>query len=428
MTDRRILVRREWFGGLRVDLPAGRMTILSPEQYRRLVDELLGASPSGEGGPDDGAHAATKIVDVEAMGFPLRHDCLSTPCHVYLELTRRCEKACRHCYADARPASEAQEISLARVIQLIERMAEIGAYSIRLTGGEPTLREDLLDILDTATSVGVLPALNTHGQYGEKILRDLLDHGVRDFRISLDGTEEVNDAIRGPGSYRRVMATLRALSDHNVGAAQPVDVTINVVLMRDNRHCFRPLIEQATSLGCKISFGLLRPAGRADADQMLAPSEVASAVREIEVVRRSLGVAAGQVRTNFDLFCETPLRPGPFPFDNSRCPIATTGLGIRADQRLGACLYSSASDDSTLLGEPTAEWDLLELWHKSSLLNALRRIKRSGCEGCQHYRARCDGGCPLTSYLISGSLDAPDPYCPRGHVSTQEGEPDEPPT
>jgi len=400
------VLRREWFGGLEVTLPDGRLSFMEADSFHQRQAELAtGQTPASN----------VRVIDATRWGYPLLHDALSTPAGAYLELTYRCDAACTHCYANAGKGRWEDELSLQDIERLLHQLAEAGAYEIRLTGGEPTLRSDLPEILDIISETGMKVSLNTHGCYGENMLRRLLDKGVKDLRISIDGTEAVNDAIRGKGRYQAVLATLRRVASYNRTSDRPVDTTINVTLMTANRRCVRPLIELAGELGTRISFGLLRPAGRADVAQMLAPEDVVRVAMETEQARQSLGLTKRQVRINYDIFCESDLEPWrkPFPFDNSKCPIGTMSLGVTAAGRVVPCNYLALVDNGRWVGEDVRGRNVLDLWHHSEVLKLARQVRRSACADCRYHRTKCNGGCPATAVVLKGGLDAADPYCVR---------------
>ncbi len=402
--NERLLLRREWFGGQLIELPGARMTFLDQDGYESKRREL--ANRPGDGLP-------ARIVDVSTRGYPLRRDALSTPGTLYIELTRRCDGGCTHCYADAGPAPAEGEMSLAEIERLLREFAAWGGYYVRLTGGEPTLREDFLAILDVIAEESLRPSVNTHGRCSQGLLREMLARGVQDIRISLDGTEEVNDAIRGPGSYRSVLATLHRLADYNRTATVPADPTINVVLMKSNRHCLSAMVGLAAELGFKLSFGLLRVAGRSDVSEMLSPEEVAGAAYEVQQLRGALGLAKGRVRINYDIFCAAASGGAakPFPFDNSCCPLGTMGLGVSAEGRIMACNYLGYMHGDRWLGEDVRQADLMDLWTDAKIFAEARALTRSDCQDCDHYIARCNGGCPASACALTGDLDARDPYC-----------------
>jgi radical SAM protein with 4Fe4S-binding SPASM domain len=399
-----LILRRESFGGMLVDTDAWSVQDLSVDEYGQRHSEATTAPQVGN----------VRIVDVTEKGYPLLEDALSSPATLFLDVTNRCNSRCVHCYAGA-GESTGDELSLVEIETLLQDSSSIGTYYVRLTGGEPTVHEGLFDIVDVIVGEGMIPSVNTNGLCGGEMLCDLVDRGVRDLRISLDGPEEVNDAIRGTGSYQKTMSSLRGLAEHQRSAAAPISVTINVVLMKATRHCLPAMARLAVELGFRLSFGLLRPIGRAHRADMLSPEQVLSAARQAESIRAEYNLAPGQLRINFDLFSQgQPPRPArPYPVDGSRCPMGTVGIGVTAHGQVVACNYLRFIEDGRWLGESICGRDLLQLWHQSPALTETRKARRSACAGCSHHGHRCNGGCPMTAYVFNGDFDARDPYCAR---------------
>jgi radical SAM protein with 4Fe4S-binding SPASM domain len=415
-----LILRRESFGGMLVDTGNGGSRLLDPAGYQQQLQQLqqLLSRERGE---------SIRIVDISARGRPLLTDALATPADLFLELTYRCQGSCRHCYASAGPQPTADEMSFSEVAQLIQELSRLGTYYVRLTGGEPTLREDLPDIIELITAEGMIASLNSNGLAGGQTLCHLVDRGVRDLLISLDGDQETNDAIRGHGSYHRVVGTLNAVAAHIRSAACPAELTVNMVLMQSNRHCLQHLAELVAGLGCKLSIGLLRPSGRADQSQMLSPGQVLASAAEVCRLREQLHLPGRQIRCNFDVLCSDEAAPGPWPFplDGSSCALGARGIGVTPQGRIVACNYLAGLDHGRWLGEDVRGADLLRLWHESPVLQQARRVRRQGCRSCAYHIRRCNGGCPATAYVATGNLDGHDPYCVRDVAARDENQPRE---
>ena len=401
----RQILRRESFGGLFYDTGRRSLRLLTSPEF-----EVMRGQYKLE--LHQNSRSRVQLVDVTANGLPLLTDALSAPINLYIELTRNCSKACSHCYA-ASSLIRTQEMTLEDLAQILKQFRDGGGAWVRLTGGEPTLRSDFFELLDILQSLEIVCALNTNADYDQAFLLRLIERGVQDFRVSLDGTEKTNDAIRWKGSFRRVWATLYSLSVYNRKSDSPVDVTINTVLMRSNQQDVRALIELASTLGHKISFGLLRVAGRARASEMLSPAELARVVRTAEEACRDFQLPPGAVRMNYiSLSGELPSAGyRPFPLDGSRCPFGITGFALSVEGRIVPCGYFVTMTDEGLVGEQIRSTDLLRVWHTSEVLRKVRNIKRPHCGECVLYKVRCCGGCPMSAYAATRDLEARDPYC-----------------
>ncbi len=404
-------MKKESFGGLFVDTKIGRMQFLKPDEYESKKQELLRLKDRT---------AKVQIVDVTERGYPLLTDAASSPNSIFLELTKYCNGACTDCFMDSNsPKWNHAEISFSEIEGIVGQFADLGGYSVRLTGGEPTLRQDFFDIVDLLNEAGMEIGLNTNGMFNEKKLEQILSRGIKDIRISLDGPEEVNDRIRWSGNYRGAITTIERIAEHNKTAPEPTKPTINVVLMRSTMPHMEHMIGLAQSYGFKISFGLMRLSGRAKSDEMLSPEEVVQAAYEAQRIRDGFRLPRGTIRINYDIFCEGA-QDGkgkkisgytPFPFDNSKCPLGTSGLNINAYVRIASCGYFVNVEE--MIGEDVRGKDLLHVWHRSPLLKMLRNLTRDGCTNCDFYKVKCNGGCPAMAYFLDGNINGKDSYCIR---------------
>ena len=411
MKNRRLILKKESFGGLFVDTEIGRRKFLKPDEYESKRQELLQL--------EDRA-AKVQIIDVTERGYPLLTDATSSPSSVFWELTKHCNGACTDCFMDSNsPRWNQAETSFSEIEKIVRQFADLGGYSVRLTGGEPTLRKDFFDIVDLLNEADMEVGLNTNGMFDEKKLEQILSRGIKDIRISLDGPEEVNDRIRWHGNYRGAIATVERIAEYNKTAIEPTKPTINVVLMKSTKPYIEHMIELAHSYNFKISFGLMRLSGRAKTDEMLSPEEVVQATYSVQKMRNKLGLAKGAVRVNYDIFCEgTQDRKGnervgysPYPFDGSKCPLGSSGLNLDAYARIAPCGYFVNVEKMS--GEDIRGKDLLGVWHNSPLLKMIRSLTREGCTDCGHYKVKCEGGCPAMAYFLDGNINGRDPYCIR---------------
>jgi len=411
MVNRRLTLKKESFGGFFVDTQTKKRMFLRPDEYESKRQELLGLKDKDP---------KVQIIDVTKIGYPLLTNATSSPNDIFLELTKHCNGACTDCFMDSNsPKWNQAEISFSDIEEIVRQFADLGGYSVRLTGGEPTLRQDFFDIVDLLNEASMEVGLNTNGMFDEKKLEQILSRGIKDIRISLDGPEEVNDRIRWSGNYRGAITTIERIAEYNKTAQDPTNPTINVVLMRSTMPHMEQMARLAHGYGFKISFGLMRLSGRAERDEMLSPEEVVQAAYRAQKIREELGLPKGTVRVNYDIFCEG-VQDGkgreitgynPFPFDNSKCPLGTSGLNLDAYARIAPCGYFVNAEEMT--GEDIRGKDLLHVWHNSQLLKMIRNLTREGCVDCEYYKTKCNGGCPAMAYFVEKNINGKDPYCIR---------------
>jgi cyclic pyranopterin phosphate synthase len=121
-------------------------------------------------------------------------------------------------------------LSVREIRNLVTAFAKMGFSKVRITGGEPTVRSDLLEILQTVRAVsGVREvALSTNGQRLSVLARPLVDVGVSAFNISVDSLDpEVFKKITGMDRLEEILAGIDILLQLGVKR-----VKLNAVLMR----------------------------------------------------------------------------------------------------------------------------------------------------------------------------------------------------
>jgi sulfatase maturation enzyme AslB (radical SAM superfamily) len=148
-------------------------------------------------------------------GVEVPADHLTGPLAVHLEVVASCNLGCSHCFAGELPRRE-QRLSVAEIDRLFREMARLGSFRLGLTGGEPLLRKDIFQVIDLALEHGLAPCITTNGLLiTEQIAREFGRRDLVWLNVSLEGaTAETNDAVRGPGTFARVMDRLAVLREH----------------------------------------------------------------------------------------------------------------------------------------------------------------------------------------------------------------------
>ena len=171
------------------------------------------------------------------------------PVAATLELTRRCNLRCVHCYLGDQAAQHRlrdRELGSAAVCAAISEWAEAGCLYLTITGGEPLLRPDFAEIYRHARNLGLVVAVFSNGTLAtDEIAALFRECPPRKVEISLYGaTPETHDAVTGvPGSHARAWAGIRRL--HAAG----VRVALKTVLMKPNLAEREALERQAATIG-----------------------------------------------------------------------------------------------------------------------------------------------------------------------------------
>lgn len=120
--------------------------------------------------------------------------------------TYRCNSKCSMCYIWQNPTLPENEVSL----ETLEKVPE-GIDNLNISGGEPTLRQDLADMVDILYPKGKILEISSNGLHAERLIPILKKYPDIKVRFSLEGFEDTNNHIRGEndGFARKVAGMLK---------------------------------------------------------------------------------------------------------------------------------------------------------------------------------------------------------------------------
>ena len=150
--------------------------------------------------------------------------------YLRLSLTERCTLKCAYCRAGEGVCPKKSELRLEEFLRITRAFASIGVSKVRLTGGEPMLRRDLLEIISGIRAIDGINeiVMTTNGQHLPGMSEALRAAGLNRLNISLDSLQSARYAeITGGGSLERVMTGIREAL-----AAGFAPLKLNVVLLR----------------------------------------------------------------------------------------------------------------------------------------------------------------------------------------------------
>lgn len=163
-------------------------------------------------------------------------------------ITGRCNYRCKHCYMSA---SEAKlgELDHDMVMSIVQQLADCGIQSVTLTGGEPLVRKDFLEIVDALLAAGIcIDAIYSNGKLvTDALLEQLERRGIYpEFNISYDGIDGWHDWLRGVPDAGKIAenAFLRCKERGFPTAAE-------MCLHQGNKHLVRETVNCLSKLGCR---------------------------------------------------------------------------------------------------------------------------------------------------------------------------------
>ena len=357
------------------------------------------------------------LAPADAAGS-LHEQRLRAPVNVTWEITEVCNLSCRHCLSADLRARRAGELDFAECSAVVDQLAAMEVFQINFGGGEPFLRDDFLDLLRYCQGKGITTCVSTNGTtLTEDLVTQLLAMDGLYLQVSLDGARpETNDAIRGQGTFARIMAGVRLLADRRFP-----DFSLNMVVTRLNFDEIADFGALAADLGAKTRLSRFRPSGGGCStwdDYRLTREQLTG-----------LSVYLGdhdEILTGDSFFALTPESRRAMGLQ--MCGAAKMTLALAPDGSVYPCAF--LSDPAFLAGHvnaaslgvgpagdvPSGTLPLAEVFAHAPVLERLRDLEVASCRACDRFSV-CHGGCPAVAYFLTRSIGLPDPECLRAATS-----------
>ncbi len=364
--------KREIALSMRQKFPAASLDVLIKD-FDSLFGTLLQVSRGDCPMLDLGL--ATKETDPQVWTAPPRLD---------LALTYRCNNNCYFCYAGGPKSSP--ELSTAQWKSAIEKIWDSGIPQIVFTGGEPTLRDDLVELVDHSREF--VTGLVTNGRKLASLAESLSQAELDYVQVSLEShLPSVHDRMVGvPGAWQETRDGItQALKSD-------LEVITNTTLTRDNYQLFSELVRYGAELGLKMmACNTLICSGRGTCSQKTAgitPEELSSTLKSATEAARKAGIKLEW----YSPTCYKQFNPLDFGFGPKSCSAAQYNLTVEPDGSIIPCQSWFKDKLGNILKDNWAD-----IWNHP-VATGFREKKylkdRSECQDCE-YLPQCCGGCPL---------------------------------
>lgn len=309
----------------------------------------------------------------------------SAPFRMDLALTFRCNNDCLHCYTGG--PHETPEMSTEEWRRVIDKCVGLGVFTITFTGGEPTLREDLPDLLSYAQKRGEVTGLVTNGrilkdpEYVETLEKAGLDYA----QITLEShIPEIHDSItRIPGSWEETVEGIK-----NVEKSQ-IYLSTNTTLNRRNYESFLETIDFLKSLGV-AAFGCNSLIHSGSATKIA--EEFALNIDELKRILPEVREKAGILGLKFDWFTPTQycrLNPLELDLGIKSCSACRMNMCVGPNGDVYPCQSYFESLGNILRDDWKSIWN-----HPTCIMMRERKYAPEKCEDCLEL-AICGAGCIL---------------------------------
>lgn len=320
------------------------------------------------------------------------------PLSMHWDLTWRCDHKCVHCYLTDR---RQDELSYEEAEQVLDQFAQAGVMMLLISGGDPFLRPDGAAIIKMAREKGFDIRINTHGNFIDDELADLLAE-IKISRVNIsvysDDPAEHEAVTLIPGSLEKSLAAAKRL------VKRGVKVNFKTPVMVHNRQGWHKVEALAKEIGATWEVdGNIIPDDESDfalCNVGLEPSERVLATLAAMVPHRK---SAPNIR-------DLPVTPS----ERRTCSAGTVSGFMSPDGRIFPC--TNWRDPMGSIREERFE----NIWKHSEAAQKQRKIRRASylkdCQGCSFHH-QCNY-CPGISFAETGDAGRRSAYvCERTHIT-----------
>ncbi len=328
---------------------------------------------------------------------------IGMPVSILFELTHRCPLQCPYCSNPLQLEQAANELTTGQWSDLMEQAVEMGILQVHFSGGEPTVRRDLEDLVEKAEELGLYSNLITSGVgLDAERVENLARLGLKHVQISVqDSVEDNANRIAGHrDGYMQKRAAARAVRRNNL------PLTVNAPIHKMNIEHLPSIIDLATDMGAsRLEVAHVQYYGWAYHNRAsLMPK------------REQLEWATGVVESARERLKGVLVIDYVVPDYYARRPKACMGGWARQFLNVtpsGKVLPCHAAESITALQfDNVKERSLMDIWETSESFEKYRGTDwmPGKCRSCE--RREIDwGGCRCQAFAITGDAANMDPAC-----------------
>ena len=326
------------------------------------------------------------------------------PLAVLAELTHRCPLQCSYCSNPLELEVASKELTTEEWCKVMDELAEIGVLQIHFSGGEPTVRKDLTDLVRHATKVGLYSNLITSAvMLSRDRLQELADAGLAHVQISVQGAEPVlADRV---GGFKNGHAKKLEAARWTREVCLPL--TINAVMQRQNLHQLPQIIDLAVALDAdRLEVANVQYYGWALKNRHALIPTFAQLEETNRIVDEARDRLAGVLDIDYvipDYYAQRPKQcMGGWGRQFFNISPAGKVLPCHAAESITGMEFDSVRSNKSI------RW----IWDNSEAFNRYRGTgwMPEPCKSCE-FKEVDYGGCRCQAFALTGSAGNTDPAC-----------------
>ncbi|WP_250673394.1 radical SAM protein (plasmid) [Paraclostridium ghonii] len=310
----------------------------------------------------------------------------------YVHVTDNCNLHCVGCYSFVDDRNCKDNLSLKDFCELFNSLKNSGVTKVVVSGGEPFLRNDLMEIFKYAKEQVKLERLIviTNGTMPIERYEKVIPY-IDELSVSIDGYSETSRYIRDEGIMPKVIDTINTLKDK-------VKVHLIATLHKKNKDFMENYVEFAKELGVTLSFSIfsIDNSKKEFDDYILNNQDLIDISNNLINIDKTVQMMDFQQVQEISLICR------------ERCEAGRSLISIDANGDIYPC--HMLHEEDLKLGNILKD-DIRTLLNSN--LNEFKNLSVDNFEICSEceYKYLCGGGCRGRSYFCHNKINCRDPYC-----------------
>jgi len=345
---------------------------------------------------------------------------IRTPRSIDIDITNQCNLRCRYCYHFSGAGDVDQDLPKEEWFRFFEELNRCAVMTVTLAGGEPFLRKDLKDLIESIVANRMRFNILSNGTLITDDMADFLFSTGRcdGVQVSIDGSKpEPHDIFRGNGNFDRAIEGIRCLKKHLVPVQ--VRVTIHRQNVSDLEAIAELLLEEIGlpdfSTNAASYMGLCRQnvdqVGLSVDDRTLAMETLLklNSTYDNRINAQAGPLAEATMWAEMEQARQKGISRIPTRGSLTACGCVMDKIAVRADGTIVPCTMLSHME----LGRINRD-DLKEIWQNHPEMKKMRQRRNiplndfEFCNGCP-YIDYCTGNCPGLAYTLTGKVNHPSP-------------------
>lgn len=322
------------------------------------------------------------------------YNCDTKPTLVAIKPTLNCIANCKHCNPRSKKFTRERTLNLEEYNELFKKLKSLGTEQICVSGGEPLIYNNIVQLIKLITQNGMKASLNTNGWFlTQDMFKKLIDAGLLIVNLSIDyPTTEKHDELRGlPGLFKKATEQIKRCKETGI----PFKLNVRMVLSKHNYKEISEMIKLARKLNADmLSIDMIEADSKnklflLNKDEIIDFKEnyVPMIVEQVKNLNIKENLKEFNIQQLKDMF-NTNFNPiqnfenglyWPDEHIKKKCDIPSSFMIIEGDGMVLPCNAVEYNRDK-IIGN-ILDTDIIKLWN-SNEWNEFRKNKMDFCREC----------------------------------------------